>query len=97
MWKQLFELIKKVATLTQATDKNKADIKVLQDQMTALTDTVRDMAQDMQRDRENQAHEYEKLLLRLEVTLLRAERRTLTGQEAPPLLLEDPPPPPTHG
>lgn len=93
MWKQFFELIKKVATLTQATDKNKADIKVLQDQMAALTDTVRDMAHEMQRDRENQAHEHEKLLLRLEVALLRAERRAVTGKEASSLLLEDTDPP----
>jgi|GEM_PF-1324755 len=48
-------------------------------------------AQEMQdqRDRENAAHEHEKLLLRLEVTSLRAERRTLIGRSDPKLLLED--------
>jgi len=44
---------------------------------------------DNRRDRENAAHEHEKLLLRLEVALLRAERRTLTGRSDPGLLLED--------
>lgn len=65
MWKQLVDLVKKVAFLTQDTQKNKADIKVLQDQMEALTEAVRQMAYDIRRDRENEAHEREKLLLRL--------------------------------
>lgn len=98
MWKQIFDLIKKVATLTQDTQKNKTDIKTLQDNLTELAETVRQMQHEMQRDRENEAHEREKLLLRLEVALLRAERRTLTGKPDQPLLLENPdqPPPPAQ-
>lgn len=50
---------------------------------------LRQASFESQRDRENAAHEHEKLLLRLEVALLRAERRTLTGKEDATLLLED--------
>ena len=46
------------------------------------------MAYDNRRDRENEMHEREKLLLRLEVVLLRSERRTLTGKSDPKLMLE---------
>lgn len=95
MWKQLLDLFKRVASLTQDTQKNKADIKDLQGDLEALTETVRQMRDDMRRDRENQAHEWEKLLLRLEIALLRAERRPLTGSPDASLLLEggDQPPP----
>ena len=51
---------------------------------------MRLMAYENRRDRENAAHEYEKLLLRLDNTLLRAERRALTGRSDPSLLLEEP-------
>lgn len=63
--------------------------------MEELTETVRQIAFDMRRDRENEAHEREKLLLRLEVALLRSERRTLTGKAEPKLLLEDTDEPPS--
>ena len=88
MWKQLLDLAKKLAYLAQDTQKNKADIKTLQNQIEELTETVRQMAYDNRRDRENEAHEREKLLLRLEVVLLRSERRTLTGKSDPKLMLE---------
>ncbi|MGI4790941.1 MAG: hypothetical protein ACRYFS_19090 [Janthinobacterium lividum] len=89
MWKHLLDLAKKIASLAQDTQKNKADIKDLQNQMEELTDTVRQMAYDNRRDRENAVHEHEKLLLRLEVALLRSERRNLTGRSEPGLVLED--------
>ena len=88
MWKQLLDLAKKLAFLAQDTQKNKADIKTLQNQIEELTETVRQMAYDNRRDRENEMHEREKLLLRLEVVLLRSERRTLTGKSDPKLMLE---------
>jgi len=89
MWKQLFDLAKKTAFLAQDTQKNKSDIKDLQNQREELTETVRQIAYDARRDRENETHEREKLLLRLEVALLRSERRALTGKAEPKLLLED--------
>jgi len=89
VWKLLGDFAKRIAFLTQDTQKNKTDIAELQKQVQELTDKMRQMAHENRRDRENAAHEHEKLLLRLEVTLLRAERRTLTGRSDPALLLED--------
>jgi len=89
MWKLLGDFAKRIAFLTQDTQKNKTDIKELQEQVQALTEELREVKYDNRRDRENAAHEHEKLLLRLEVALLRAERRTLTGRSNPGLLLEE--------
>ncbi len=89
MWKLLGEFAKRIAFLTQDTQKNKADIKELQEQVQSLTEELNETRFDQRRDRENAAHEHEKLLLRLEVALLRSERRTLTGKESPAMLLED--------
>ena len=44
---------------------------------------------ESQRDRENAAYERENLLLRLEVTLLRAGQKGLVVTETPRPLLED--------
>ena len=89
MWKLLGDFAKRIAFLTQDTQKNKVDIAELQEQVQALTEEMREMRFENRRDRENAAHEHEKLLLRLEVALLRCERRTLTGKSEPGLLLED--------
>lgn len=89
MWKLLGDFAKRIAFLTQDTQKNKTDIAELQKQVQELTDKMRQIAYENRRDRENAAHEHEKLLLRLEVALLRSERRTLTGRSDPGLLLED--------
>ncbi len=89
MWKLVGDLAKRIAFLVQDTQKNKADIKELQERMQDLIEELREMRFENRRDRENAAHEHEKLLLRLEVILLRAERRTLTGKSDPSLLLEE--------
>ena len=89
MWKLVGDLAKRIAFLVQDTQKNKADIKELQERMQDLIEELREMRFENQRDRENAAHEHEKLLLRLEVILLRAERRTLTGKSDASLLLEE--------
>ena len=89
MWKLLGDFAKRIAFLTQDTQKNKTDIAELQKQVQELTEKMRQMAYENRRDRENAAHAHENLLLRLENALLRSERRTLTGKDAPALLLEE--------
>lgn len=79
MWKQIVDLGKKVYSVTQDTQKNIEDIKAIQTQLEALSEKVRQMAYEQQRDRENAAHERENLFLRLEVALLRSDRRPLDG------------------
>ena len=97
MWKLLADFAKRIAFLTQDTQKNKTDIADLQEQVQELTEKIRLMAYENRRDRENAEHKYEKLILRLENTLLRAERRTLTGRSDPSLLLEEPDESPSLG
>lgn len=89
MWKLIADFAKRIAFLTQDTLKNKTDIADLQKQVRSLTEEIHEMRHDAQRDCENAAHENEKLLLRLEVALLRSERRTLTGRNNAGFLLED--------
>lgn len=86
MWKQVIDLGKKIYSVTQDTQKNAADIKAIQTQLETLTETVRRMAYEQQRDRENAAHERENLFLRLEVALLRSNRQTLSSGDTLGLL-----------
>ena len=89
MLKQIGDFIKQIAFLTQDTQKNKDDIKQLQRAVQELTEEVRLIKVDNRRDRENAAYERENLLLRLEVTLLRAGKKGLIVTETPRPLLED--------
>jgi hypothetical protein len=86
MWKQIVDLGKKIYSVTQDTQKNTADIKAIQTQLETLTETVRRMAYEQQRDRENATHERENLFLRLEVALLRSNRPPLSSGDTPSLL-----------
>ena len=89
MLKQIGDFIKQIAFLTQDTQKNKDDIKQLQRAVQELTEELRQTKVDNRRDRENAAYERENLLLRLEVTLLRAGQKGLIVTEPPRPLLED--------
>jgi chromosome segregation ATPase len=75
MFKQLYALARQLLTLMQDVQKLKAEQKEFRQELRALIDIVRQLKYEQQRDRENAAHEQEKLLLRLENALLRFERR----------------------
>lgn len=75
MLKQLYELAKQLLSLARDTQENKAQIRELQDQVEELTAAVQWIAYELRRVDENNAHEREKLGLRLENALLRFERR----------------------
>jgi hypothetical protein len=89
MWKMLIDLLNRVAHVTQDTQKNKTDIAKLQEDVQWLMEKLRQANFESQRDRENAAHERENLLLRLEVTLLRAGQKGLVVTETPRPLLEN--------
>ncbi len=57
--------------------------------MKEVLEELRQIQFDNRRDRENAAYERENLLLRLEVTLLRAGQKGLVVTETPRPLLED--------
>ena len=75
MWKQFIDLVRQVLTLTEDTQRNRAEIKELREQLQALTLTVQRLAMEMERTRSDERHEREKLVLSLQNALLRFERR----------------------
>ena len=84
----MVDLGKKIYSVTQDTQKNIADIKAIETQLETLSETVRRMAYEQQRDRENAAHEPKNLFLRLEAALLRSSRQPLSNEGTPSLLEE---------
>lgn len=90
MWKMLIDLLNRIAHVAQDTQKNKTDIAKLQEDVQWLMEKLRQANFESQRDRENAAYERENLLLRLEVTLLRAGQKGLVVTETTRPLLEDP-------
>lgn len=81
MWKQIYESLKQLVLLSEQTRENRREIKALRQELRDLTAVVERLAHEMRRARENQAHEREKLELRLENALLRFERRLGGGEE----------------
>jgi len=75
MWKQIFRMATKLLTLTQETERNKTEIKELRKELRELSSLVAGMAHELRRSNENEAHEREKLVLRLQNEMLRFERR----------------------
>jgi hypothetical protein len=81
MWKELFSLFRQLLTLAQDTDRNKTENEKLREELDELTQFVHGMAHELRRATEHEAHEREKLALRLENALLRFERRLPGGKE----------------
>ncbi len=75
MWKNLYDLTKKLFSLTKDTEQNKADIKELQQRLRDLSATVERMAYEIRFVRETERHEREKIVLQLENEMLKFERR----------------------
>jgi predicted nucleic acid-binding Zn-ribbon protein len=75
MWKQIYEALKQLLLLTQQTEKNRSEIKELRQEFQELTSVVERLVYELHRARENEAHEREKMALRLENEMLKFERR----------------------
>ncbi len=74
MWRQLYDYARHLITLKEQTERNAADIKAIRDELKELTAAVQQLAFELRRVRENEAHEREKMALRLENILLRSQR-----------------------
>jgi len=78
MLQRLYEFSKQLLTLKSQVEKNTRDIKELNRDLKELTAATQRLACDVERDRDNNSHEREKLVLRLENALLKkVERRFL--------------------
>jgi predicted nucleic acid-binding Zn-ribbon protein len=75
MWKQIFRMATKLLTLTEETERNKTEIKELRKELRELSSLVAGIVHELRRASENEAHEREKLVLRLQNEMLKFERR----------------------
>ena len=74
MWKRLAGLARLLFTFGEGSQQNRSDIKELQREVRDLTVTVQQLSYEVRRVGENDAHERDKLALRLQNELLKFER-----------------------
>jgi hypothetical protein len=72
MLKSLLEIMKQLLGLAKDTQENKDAIKAVQTRLETVTETLQRVLFELQRLKENEAHEREKMGLRLENALLRS-------------------------
>ncbi len=75
MWEKIWDLLSKVATLTKDTDRNSQEIKEIRADIRDIYSKLERLVYEIQKTREEDRHEREKLALRLENELLKFERR----------------------
>jgi len=95
MWKRLFEFGKLIASLTQKSREHEADIKQLQQdvkdvrlELRAVSEMLQLLRVEFHNERDVQARDRENLVLRLENTLLKFERRLPSPANPPKELSE---------
>ncbi len=74
MWKSVLEWIGYLFRHKETTEKNTAELKELRDSFDDMIEVMRQQGSEIVRTRENEAHEREKLALRLELLLSRQNR-----------------------
>ena len=80
MLQKLFELFRSLLFLVRDVEKNKSDITDLQREVKVLSDELVELRSEMQRGFDNERHEREKFMLRVENALLRFERSLPPGK-----------------
>lgn len=75
MLEKLIQAIKDIVFLSEQSRRNTEEIKELRKRIEDLTILVERLAFEIQRTRENEAHEREKLMLRLEKQPLEKQKR----------------------
>lgn len=81
MWEKVWDVISKIATLTKDTDRNSQEIKEIRGDIRDIYSKLERLAYEIQKTRDEDRHEREKLALRLENELLKFERRLPSGRE----------------
>lgn len=75
MLKQVVDAVRQMLFLLRDVEQNKEAIATLKEQLAETNQVVRQLAVEVQRNKETEQHEREKLILRLENALLRFERQ----------------------
>ncbi len=88
MWKQFYETVKQILLLTIQTQQNREEIKELRQQVREMASAlerlayeVHHLSEKMDYAAKEEAHEREKLALRLDNELLKFERRLSSSKE----------------
>ncbi|MGI8640457.1 MAG: hypothetical protein ACR2MG_11010 [Pyrinomonadaceae bacterium] len=88
MWKEIYEWAIQLLVLSKETERNRADIKDVREEVERLTLIVQGLAFEIKRlsekidhAYENETHEREKLALKLENEMLKFERRLPSGDK----------------
>jgi len=81
MFKQLMELVQQLVFLLRGVQQNKEDIAMLRHELEETNEAVRQVAFELRSIREEERHEREKLLLRIENALLKFERQLPSAKE----------------
>ena len=82
MLKQAIELVSQVVFLLRDVQQNKEAIADLRKELHETSEAVREVAVELRSLREEERHEREKLVLRLENTLLKFERQLPSAKES---------------
>lgn len=80
MFKPTFEFVRQTLFLQRDVADSKDDVKNLEQRLDDTNETLRQFAHELQRSREHEQHEREKLMLRLDNALLRFERMLPLGR-----------------
>ena len=80
MLKKLLELLRSLLFLARDVQENRNDIATLKQQVKDLSDELVQLQSDLQRGLENERHEREKFILKVENALLRFERSLTDGK-----------------
>jgi len=81
MWKQIFEMAKRLFMLAEDTKRNRDEIKELREEVRRLTAALERLAYETRRVGDRDENEREKLALRLENEMLKFERRLPQGEK----------------
>jgi hypothetical protein len=88
LWKQLYAWTKQLLFLSRDTRQSRLDVQDLREELARLTVVVQKLAFEihrlndkMEHARALEAHEREKMALRLENEMLRSERRLTVGEQ----------------
>ena len=82
LWKNVYNWIAYLFHQKETTEQNTAELKAQKGEIRDATDVLRQITFELERLQQNEAHEREKLALRLELLLMR-ERGTLSAISGP--------------